>query len=70
MFKTVLNDGQGSEHIASFHLPGELFGLDALHQNSHPSSVIALGTSSLCAIKYLKLERLALQIPGLQHHLL
>lgn len=69
MFKTVLNDGQGSEHIASFHLPGELFGLDALHQDSHPSSVIALGTSSLCAIKYSKLERLALQIPGLQHHL-
>ena len=56
MFKTVLVDAQGSEHIASFHLPGELFGLDAIHSSVHGSSAVALGTSSLCAIRYKDLE--------------
>jgi len=69
MFKTVLVDAQGSEHIAGFHLPGELFGLDAIHNQTHSSTAVALGTSSLCAIRYRDLENLALKIPGLQHHL-
>lgn len=69
MFKTVLVDAQGSEHIASFHLPGELFGLDAIHSNMHSSSALALGTSSLCAIRYKDLEQLASKIPSLQHQL-
>lgn len=69
MFKTVLNDSQGSEHIASFHLPGELFGLDAIYSSVHGSSAVALGTASLCAIRYKDLENLATKVPGLQQHL-
>jgi len=69
MFKTVLTDAQGSEHIASFHLPGELFGLDAIHSEVHGSAAVALGTSSLCAIRYKDLEHLATKAPNLQHHL-
>ena len=69
MFKTVLIDAQGSEHIASFHLPGELFGLDAIYNKAHGSSAVSLGTSSLCAIRYKDLEKLATKVPGLQHHL-
>jgi CRP/FNR family transcriptional regulator len=30
MFKTVVMDTNGNEHIIGFHLPSELFGLDAI----------------------------------------
>ena len=70
MFKTVLADSQGAEHIAGFHLPGELFGLDAIYSRKYGSNAISLGTSSLCAIRYSELEALAQKLPSLQHQLM
>lgn len=69
MFKTVLVDSLGNEHITGFHLPGELFGLDAIYNKKYTSSAISLGTSSLCAIDYSELEKLATKLPSLQHQL-
>lgn len=69
MFKTVLVDAQGAEHIVGFHLPGELFGLDAIYSQRYGSNAASLGTSSLCAIKYSDLEVLAQKLPSLQHQL-
>jgi CRP/FNR family transcriptional regulator len=70
MFKTVLVDSQGAEHIVGFHLPGELFGLDAIYSQQYGSNAVSLGTSSLCAIRYSDLEVLAQKLPSLQHQLL
>jgi len=60
----------GVEQITAFHLPGELMGLDAISFPRHPTSTVALETSSVCELPFRQLEDLARQIPGLQHQLL
>lgn len=70
MFKTVVLDANGNEHIAGFHLPGELFGLDAIYPDKYLSTAISLGTSSVCGINYSDLEKLSLRLPSLQRQLL
>lgn len=70
MFKTQIVDSLGNEHITGFHLPGELFGLDAIYNKKYMSTAVSLGTSSLCAIDYKELETLSQSLPSLQHQLL
>lgn len=70
MFKTVIVDRLGNDHITGFHLPGELFGLDAIYGKKYMSSAVSLGTSSLCAIDYNELEDLSQKLPSLQHQLM
>jgi CRP/FNR family transcriptional regulator len=69
MFKTVVMDANGNEHILGFHLPGELFGLDAIYPKKYISTAISLGTSSVCGITYTDLETLAGKLPSLQRQL-
>jgi CRP/FNR family transcriptional regulator len=69
MFKTVVIDANGNEHIVGFHLPGELFGLDAIYPQKYISTAISLGTSSVCGINYNDLENLATKLPSLQRQL-
>lgn len=69
MFKTVVIDANGNEHIVGFHLPGELFGLDAIYPQKYISTAISLGTSSVCGINYNDLESLAGKLPSLQRQL-
>ncbi len=69
MFKTVVTDANGNEHIIGFHLPGELFGLDAIYPKKYISTAISLGTSSVCGINYNDLESLAGKLPSLQRQL-
>jgi CRP/FNR family transcriptional regulator len=64
---TLTNDGQ--EQITGFHLPGELLGLDAISEGSHPCAAKALETTSVCEIPFDQLETLASRIPSLQHQL-
>jgi len=70
MFKTVTVDPEGNEHIVGFHLPGELFGLDAIYPGKYISTAISISTSSLCEIHYSDLESLAAKLPSIQHQLL
>jgi len=70
MFKSVIVDSLGNDHITGFHLPGELFGLDAIYSEKYMSSAVSLGTSSLCAIDYADLEQLSHRLPSLQHQLM
>ncbi len=70
MFKTQVSDAQGNEHIVGFHLPGELFGLDAIYPQKYVSTAVALGTASVCAINYSDLEDLSTKLPSLQRQLL
>jgi CRP/FNR family transcriptional regulator, anaerobic regulatory protein len=65
---SVSDDGR--EQINAFHLPGEILGLDAISDSSHPSSAVALETTSVCELPFDRLHALAHEIKGLQHQLL
>jgi CRP/FNR family transcriptional regulator len=60
----------GEEQITAFHLPGELTALDAITLGRHPSTALALETTSVCEIPFGQLEHLAESVPGLQRQLL
>jgi len=67
--KTFSESEEGDEQITGLYLPGELLGLDAIHENCHPCSAIALETTSLCEIPFGTLEGLSTEIPELHHQL-
>ena len=67
--KTFTESEQGDEQITGLYLPGELIGLDAIHDGSHPCSAIALETTSLCEMPFEILEDLSGEIPELHHQL-
>lgn len=68
--KTYSLNNEGEEQITGFYLPGEVVGLDALHEHSHPSFAIALETTMVCSIPFNQLEELAGIIPNLRMQLL
>ncbi|MBK1693004.1 fumarate/nitrate reduction transcriptional regulator Fnr [Ectothiorhodospira mobilis] len=68
--KTFVLTDDGQEQITSFHLPGELLGLDAIGDGVHPCTALALETCSICEIPFQQLESLASRSPELQHQLL
>ena len=67
--KTYIESESGDEQITGVYLPGELLGLDAIHDEQHPCSAIALETTSLCEIPFHTLEDLSTQVPELRHQL-
>lgn len=67
--KTYTESEQGDEQVTGLYLPGELLGLDAIHNAIHPCSAIALETTSLCEIPFDILEELSEKIPNLYHQL-
>ena len=67
--KTFTTNQDGQEQIISFHLPGELIGMEAISGEIHTCSAQALESTSVCEIPFERLETLSTQIPGLQHHL-
>ncbi|MFT4179277.1 MAG: helix-turn-helix domain-containing protein [Thermomonas sp.] len=69
-FKTVVINEGGEEHVLGFHLPGELFGLDAIGSGHHRCEAVALGDARVCVLPFAQLAGVAAQLPSLQHHLL
>ncbi len=67
--KTYTSQPNGQDQVIGMHLPGELIGLDAIANNRHACSAVALETASVCEIPFERLESLSREIPGLQHHL-
>ena len=67
--KTYAPTHDGQEQVTGFHLAGELLGLDAISNNSHPCTAKALETTSVCEIPFERLEELGQQIPSLQRQL-
>jgi CRP/FNR family transcriptional regulator len=57
----------GRALVTGFYLPGELLGIDAISSDVHPCSAEALEPSEVCEIPFGELERLAHEIPSLQH---
>ncbi|MEQ1560716.1 MAG: fumarate/nitrate reduction transcriptional regulator Fnr [Methyloglobulus sp.] len=69
-FRTFICDADGSEQTIGFYLPGELMGLDSLHNGFFSCYVVALETSTVCELPLSRLNELAVKIPGLQAQLM
>jgi len=69
-FKTIAVDADGNAQVLGFHLPGELLGLDALGSGSHVAEARALTQANVCEVPLSQLEKVASEVPGLQHQLL
>ena len=69
-FKVFTYTDEGNEQILGFYFPGEIIGFDAINNNRHASSALALETSSYCAIPFARLEDLSMAIPKLQHRVM
>ena len=67
--KTTVIDSNGDAQVLGFFLPGEVVGLNAIHQNKYPCNVVALDTVMLCRFSFPKMAVLAGKMPGLQAHL-
>jgi len=67
--KTFLIDRDGHEQVLGFHLPGEVIGLNAIHDERYPCHALALDTVMLCRFSFQKMAHLAARLPNLQQHL-
>jgi CRP/FNR family transcriptional regulator len=66
-FKSTLALADGREQVSSFHMAGELMGLDGLAQGSHASTAAALEDAEVCAIPYAHLNELAAGSSAMAH---
>lgn len=69
LVKSFALSPNGDEHIAGFHLPGHVMGLNAIAARHHTDSARVLDTTSLCRIPYDELDRLSGNIPVLRQQL-
>ena len=67
--KTFVIDPAGHEQVLGFFLPGEVIGLNAIHQARYPCNAVALDTVMLCRFSFPKMALLATRMPGLQAQL-
>lgn len=69
-FLTTALGEQGDQQVVGFHLPGELIGLDGMGGGRHRCTTHALEPALVCEVPFDELERVAAEIPALQHQLL
>jgi len=70
MVKTTVVNARGEEQITGFYFPGELLGLNGLHENVYTGTATALETVSLCEIPYIKLDELSALLPELRRQMM
>jgi len=70
MVKTTVVNARGEEQITGFYFPGELLGLNGLHENIYTGTATALETVSLCEIPYIKLDELSALLPELRRQMM
>jgi len=68
-FKTNMLSIDGREQVTGFQMSGEMLGLDAISSDYHACNAFALEDSEVCPIHFSNLEKLAHQLPSLQHNL-
>ncbi len=68
--KTYTVSEDGAEQVTGFHLPGELFGLDAITASRHPCSAVALEATSVCEVPFDRLEELGAEVHSLPRQML
>jgi len=69
-FKTFTGSDAGREQITGLHLPGELFGLEAISSGAYGCAAQALERSTVCELPFDELEKLGERVPGLMRQLL
>ena len=67
--KAYSADQNGEEQVIGFYLPGELFGLDAIHNDAYVCSAKALETSAVCELPFAQVTELSAKIHNLQAHM-
>jgi len=68
--KTYSITDSGEEQITGFYLPGELIGLSGIDTETYPVNAIAIETTTVCEIPYVKFEQLTDQITELKRQLI
>lgn len=68
-FKTSVLSVDGREQVIGFQMPGEMLGLDAISTDHYACNAVALEDSEVCPIPFGNLEKLARELPSLQHNL-
>ncbi|BCX70225.1 Crp/Fnr family transcriptional regulator [Pseudomonas sp. WPR_5_2] len=68
-FKTSVLSIDGREQVTGFQISGEILGLDAISTDLHACDAVALEDSEVCPIHFAHLEKLARELPSLQHNL-
>lgn len=68
-FKTSVLSVDGGEQVTGFQMQGEMLGLDAISTEHYACNAIALEDSEVCPIPFNNLEKLARDLPSLQHNL-
>jgi CRP/FNR family transcriptional regulator len=68
-FKITRMTADGREQVTGFHMGGELLGMDGIENGLHEAEAVALEDSQVCVIPFPELERLSLELPGLQQQL-
>jgi CRP/FNR family transcriptional regulator len=67
-FKSTALLDNGRIQVTGFSMTGEVLGMDGIAPERHTCNTIALEDSDVCAIPFARLQELAQEIPGLQHH--
>ena len=67
--KLYTTTDSGDDQIMGFYFPGEILGFDAIENNQHACSAVALETSTYCAFSFNRLEDICNRIPGLQRQI-
>jgi len=67
--KLVTIDQSGNEYMTAYLLPGELLGFDALADDRHTCSAMALETLSYCELPAEQLDALCRDVPNLLREL-
>ena len=70
MVKSTVINARGEEQITGFYFPGELVGLNSLHEDFYSGTSIALETVSVCEIPFVKLDELSASLPELRRQLM
>ncbi|TCV91459.1 CRP/FNR family transcriptional regulator [Luteibacter rhizovicinus] len=65
--KTFAEAADGDVQVLGFHFAGELAGIDALADERHQCTAEALEHTLVCELPYARLQRIARDIPSLQH---
>jgi CRP/FNR family transcriptional regulator, anaerobic regulatory protein len=68
--KSFSLDAGGHETVHSFHLRGELLGLDAVYPDTHRCNALVLEASSVCVIPYRDVVKLCVDFPSLHGQVL
>ncbi|HXC37966.1 MAG TPA: fumarate/nitrate reduction transcriptional regulator Fnr [Burkholderiales bacterium] len=65
-FKSSVLMESGREQVTSFHMPGDLMGMDGIGADQHGASAVALEDSEVCVIVFSALEQASLEVRPLQ----